>query len=359
MPDLSDFTRNWRPVRHVWPLVAAACLGLAVAVSAWFAVSVWEERLARAKFTAVAGDYATALQNGLDQYLGKILAVRAFYDASVEVDPDEFNLFTSQIVAGYDGAMRLVWSPRVARDERAEFEHKARERGIADYAVRTWALTGPMPVSPERDEYFPILYSTTATERAATLGTDLNSEPTRSEAIRRAGDGNIMATAQGILLRNPIDGMREGFLALIPIYRHGLPVGSIDERRRNTLGMIGRRIPDGGCTRHHPRSGEVAAKRRPLSVSGAFRRRPVAGLYARCRQPRSAARGEAGKCAGGGSPSIHVAQSRRCKLAPCRCAGGRGCNQLLSGLARSGGRHSGLRCGACLYVGLAPPCAAP
>ena len=238
MLHLSDFTRNWRPVRHVWPLVAAAGLGLAVAVAAWFAVSVWEERLARAKFTAVARDYATALQNGLDQYLGKILAVRAFYEASVEVDSDEFNLFTSQIVAGYDGAMRLVWSPRVARDERAEFEHKARERGIADYAVRTWAVTGPMPVSPERDEYFPILYSTVATKRAATLGTDLNSEPTRSDAIRRARDGNIMATAQGIMLRNPIDGLREGFLAMIPVYRHGLAVGSIDDRRRNTLGVL-------------------------------------------------------------------------------------------------------------------------
>ena len=59
-----------------------AVLGLAVAVSAWFAVSVWEERLARAKFNAVAGDYASILQNGLDDFLGKITALRAFYDAS-------------------------------------------------------------------------------------------------------------------------------------------------------------------------------------------------------------------------------------------------------------------------------------
>src|SRR4030067_3414356 len=102
MPDLSEFAREWGPVRHVWPIVAAACLGLAVAVAAWFAVSVWEERLARAKFTAIAGDYASVLQNGLDGYLGKILAVRAFYDASVEVDPDEVYLFTRQIITGYD-----------------------------------------------------------------------------------------------------------------------------------------------------------------------------------------------------------------------------------------------------------------
>ena len=238
MPDLSEFKREWRPVRHIWPIVAAAGLGLAVAVAAWFAVSVWEERLARAKFTAVAGDYASVLQNGLDDYLGKILAVRAFYDASIEVDPDEFNLFTSRIMAGYDEAMRLIWCPRVSRDERAEFERKARERGLADFAIRTWAMTGPMSVSPERDEYFPILYSTVSSKRAATLGTDLNSEPTRSEAIRRAREGNIMATAQNIMLRNPIDGQREGFLALIPVYRHGSPLDSLDERRRNTLGVI-------------------------------------------------------------------------------------------------------------------------
>ena len=132
--------------------------------------------------------------------------MRAFYDASVEVDADEFDLFTSQITAGYDETMRLIWAPRVTRDERAEFERKQRERGHPDFSIRTWSLSNPMAVSPERDEYFPILYSTVASKRAATLGTDLNSEPVRIEAIRRAREGNLMATAQGIQLRNPISG---------------------------------------------------------------------------------------------------------------------------------------------------------
>jgi len=96
MPDLSEFTRKWRPVRHIWPIVAAACLGLVVAVAAWFAASVWEERLARAKFTAIAGDYASVLQNGLDEYLGKIVAVRAFYDSSHAVDPNDSLKYLTQ-----------------------------------------------------------------------------------------------------------------------------------------------------------------------------------------------------------------------------------------------------------------------
>jgi diguanylate cyclase (GGDEF)-like protein len=238
MSELTPAKRRWTPAGHLWPILGAAGLGAIVAASSWFAVSAWEDRLAKTKFTNVAGDYATVLQNGLDQYLGKLLAVRAFYDASVEVDPGEFDLFTSQITAGYDDAMRLVWAPRVTRDERAAFEHKVRQRRRPDFSIRTWSLANPMAVSPDRDEYFPILYSTIASKRSATWGTDLNSEPVRSEAIRRAREGNIMATAQGVQIRNPISGQRDAFLAFIPVYRHDADIESIDERRRNTLGVI-------------------------------------------------------------------------------------------------------------------------
>ena len=175
MPDLTEFTRKWRPVRHIWPIVAAACLGLAVAVAAWFAVSVWEERLARAKFNAVAGDYASVLQNGLDQYLNKIVDVRAFYDSSHAVDLNEFETFTSRILEDPNAIMRITWSPRVTGDERSEFERKAREEGIEDYQIRAWATGGtPAPASQE-DAYYPVLYSTGIPAALSVLGIDFSS----------------------------------------------------------------------------------------------------------------------------------------------------------------------------------------
>ena len=128
---------------------------MAVAISAWLAVSVWEERLAKAKFNDVAGDYATVLQTGLDEYLGKLVAVRAFYDASVEVDPEEFALFTSQILDGLTGKMRVIWCPYVSREQRAAFEQKQIEKGSPGYVIKSWTMTGPSVPSPDRDEYFP------------------------------------------------------------------------------------------------------------------------------------------------------------------------------------------------------------
>ena len=115
-----------------------ACFGLVVAISAWFAVSIWEERLARAKFNDVAGDYAEVLQNGLDEYLGKIVAVRAFYDASVEVDPDEFALFTEPDSRRPDrqDAGHLV-SPRHAAMSAPSSSASRSRRASSDYAIKT------------------------------------------------------------------------------------------------------------------------------------------------------------------------------------------------------------------------------
>jgi CHASE1-domain containing sensor protein len=74
MLDLPDINRRWQPIGHLWPVIVAACFGLVVAITAWFAVSIWEERVARVKFNSAAQDYAEALQNGLNEYLSKIRA---------------------------------------------------------------------------------------------------------------------------------------------------------------------------------------------------------------------------------------------------------------------------------------------
>ncbi|HEY8299163.1 MAG TPA: EAL domain-containing protein [Methyloceanibacter sp.] len=154
------------------------------------------------------------------------------------VDPDEFALFTGQLNRGKDDVMRLLWCPRVTRQDRAAFETARRENGSPDFAITTWSISGPPTVSPERHEYFPVLYSTVASQLTATIGVDMKSEPVRGEAIARARDGNTMATAQGIQLRNTISGQRDGFLAVLPVYRRGMPIGGVNERRENTLGVM-------------------------------------------------------------------------------------------------------------------------
>ena len=196
-------------------------------------------------------------------------------------------------MAGYSDAVRLVWCPRVTREERAAFEQQARDSGLKDFAIKTWRPNDPLEISPERDEYFPILYSTVASKRTATFGVDLNSEPARSDAIARARDGDAVASAQNVTIRNAIGGLRNGFFAAIPAYRQGMPHSTIEDRRRNTLGMIigafqTQTIFD-SILRHAKLPQEVDVYLYPsLSGPGAL---PV--FTARLGRPRSAAGAEA------------------------------------------------------------------
>ena len=73
--------------------------------------------------------------------------------------------------------------------ERAAFEAKARDMGLADYRIRDWASDGNYSVASARADYFPILFATTSIAGSHdVLGVDLISEPARRKAVELARD---------------------------------------------------------------------------------------------------------------------------------------------------------------------------
>ena len=133
MADLSEYSRKWRPASHTWPIAAAALLGVAVAVSAWFAVSVWEQRLARAKF-CYRGELGVDPAERPRRFSST--SPRSAPQSPHTVDPDEFALFTGQLNSGKDDVMCLLWCPRVTRKDRAAFQTARRENGSPDSPSR-------------------------------------------------------------------------------------------------------------------------------------------------------------------------------------------------------------------------------
>ena len=235
-----------------WPLLAVGAFGLALALAAWIAVSVWERRIAFAKFNDIAGDYATALQHGLDHHVDDIAKVRAFYDASVSVDAEEFELFTSRILGGgirpiqdvdhqngHAFTTRIEWSPFVAGDHRTTFERQQRAEGRKDFSITRWSLTRQTRRQVPRSEYFPILYANGVANDASLIGMDLNSEPVRSDAIRRALATHQMAVAQGVHLHShDHEGGPRGFFVALPVYRKSSLEGTELSHRRPLLGIL-------------------------------------------------------------------------------------------------------------------------
>ena len=237
MPSLQEHMSLWPGTRRLVPVLAAAIMGVGLSVSAWFYVAAWEDRLARQAFFLSAADHATALQSGLNDYLGKLVALRSFFNASGEVTRHEFDLYTRQFLDERAAAiLGFSWIPRVTRDERAAHELAGTRDGIPGYQIRIMGRDGGLHPTPERDEYFPVFYSREPLS-SRLYGLDLHDGGIRQRPLDRARDSNQPAASEHALLQNTA-GKRNGFFVVLPVYRRDMPSNTVEDRRLNLEGFV-------------------------------------------------------------------------------------------------------------------------
>jgi diguanylate cyclase len=163
--------------RQLLPSLMAALIGIAFTISAGSVLSIWENRHAILEFNAIAENHYMVLQNGLNEYLNKLLTLRALFDVSDDpVSRKEFEAFARHHMQSSSAIQTLSWIPRVRRDERAAYELAAAHDGLEGYQFEVRAADGGVVSSAEQEEYFPVFYSTVP-KTSGLYGLDLRSEP--------------------------------------------------------------------------------------------------------------------------------------------------------------------------------------
>jgi diguanylate cyclase (GGDEF)-like protein len=229
-------TENGRWIRHFAPTLAVGIVGVVVSISIWYLMAASENRAFRQEFAGRASNQASILQNGIDEYLDKLYSVRALFDSSQQVTRGNFETFSKSLLDSHAAILNIAWVPRVKRGERVAHELAAARDGLPDYHIRAVASEGSLPVSPERNEYFPKLYSTEA-RTAPVYGLDLKDGGAREQTLNHIRDGNVLSTSAPLLLHIG-EGDRRGFYAGLPVYAHGLPHETVEDRRNNLLGIV-------------------------------------------------------------------------------------------------------------------------
>jgi diguanylate cyclase (GGDEF)-like protein/PAS domain S-box-containing protein len=218
--------------------IAAAIFGAALTWLAWYEAFQNETRLGNQELGARASDHFLALQNGIDQYLSDISALRAAFQASEHgISRREFQSFSDDLFHDKTAIFGTSWIPRVARSERSAHEREAARDGLPGYEIRSIAADGNLYPAKDADEYFPIFYSSRRDFGASVLGFDLNDGGIRQHTLERARDTDQPAASAGFILRRG-DGNRNGFLVALPVYRTGLPHANVEDRRRNFIGLV-------------------------------------------------------------------------------------------------------------------------
>jgi diguanylate cyclase (GGDEF)-like protein len=224
-------------LRQLLPCILASAIGVAASLTAAGVIVQRDNNDADRQFHVLAENHFMVLQNGLDEYVNRLHAVRALFDSSEEpVTRNEFEAFTRPILADNSAIATLSWIPRLLNSERAEHERSAVLQGLAGYRIKAMNADGKMALSPERSEYYPIYYATLP-KTSPLYGLDLRSEPPTLAEMDHARDSDRLGFSP-IRTLVSTGGTQSGYLFSMPVYKRGSLHDTIEERRRNLIGFV-------------------------------------------------------------------------------------------------------------------------
>lgn len=220
------------------PAAIAMAIGVVLSLAGGYAVGRWELRAANAEFEGVAETQAIILQNGMNEYISRLEALRTLFEsANEEVTRSEFETFSGRLFERHPGMLRIAWLPRINRKERAEYEAAALGDGVSGYRIKSFQHDGIFVTAPQKDEYFAVFYSTEP-KTSPVYGLDYSTDPERLATLERARDNDRITVLRSRLYQ-PKDGIRPiGMFVSVPVYAKGTSRTTIADRRRNLAGFV-------------------------------------------------------------------------------------------------------------------------
>ena len=213
-------------------------VGLLLSLAGAFAVGQWEARVTKVEFEGVAETQAIVMQNGMNEYVSRLAALRTLFEsANEEITRSEFETFSGRLFEQHPGILRVAWLPRVNRKERAEYEASAIADGISGYHFKSLAPDGSLAMAPQRDGYFPVFYSTEP-KTSVVYGMDYSSAPVRRAAMERARDNDLVTALRTSLYETNGGSQSLGVLVCVPVYAKGTSRTTVADRRRNLAGYV-------------------------------------------------------------------------------------------------------------------------
>ena len=116
----------------------------------------------------------------LEQMAGLVIQ-----DKNHQVTRDGFGRFVARSLVRFPMIQALEWAPYITDDTRQEFESKQREK-IVGFEMKERDAQGKMRTSQHHEFYYPVTYVEPLAGNEPALGFDLNSNPARQQAIKKA-----------------------------------------------------------------------------------------------------------------------------------------------------------------------------
>ncbi|MEW6683531.1 MAG: CHASE domain-containing protein [Nitrospirota bacterium] len=224
-----DGARSLHAGRIAWIVLV---LSVAATGLAWSVAADGVTDRARARFDETVHQAHAAIINRMENYEQILIGGRGLFAASRSVDRESWRAYVKSldIERRHPGIQAVGVAQHVHRKNKSSYLAGVRRNGFPAYQI-----TPP----GEREEYVVATYIEPFADRnLRAFGYDGFSEPVRREAIERARDtGEAAMSGRVRLVQESEADAQPGFLLYVPIYRHGMPHATFEERRAALWGF--------------------------------------------------------------------------------------------------------------------------
>lgn len=217
-----------------WPTAwIVLVVGLMLTAAATLTLKSSVERIAEQKFISHCNDIKNTVTNRLDDYTRILQGGAALFNASGMVTREEWHVFyqIQKIGEQLPFIQGIGFSLLIPREELARHTQEIRQAGFPEYRLKP---------DGNREIYTSIVYLEPFSGRnLRAFGYDMFTEPVRRTAMEQARDTNT-ATLSGkvILVQEDSAKVQAGTLIYVPVYRKGMPVNSVAQRRAAIYGWV-------------------------------------------------------------------------------------------------------------------------
>ncbi|HYX36823.1 MAG TPA: CHASE domain-containing protein [Oligoflexus sp.] len=212
-------------------VVLVFCLVITFAL--WMFARRGVQREAHSRFETQAQMIADAIDARLQTYVQTLYQTRGFFQTHGIPSQDEFAIFMRSVNVAdyYPGIQGLGFSQRISRTEVDAHITFMRAHGSPTFRIHP---------AGDRPEYYPIvLLDPMDWRNQRAFGFDMHTDPVRQRAMDAARDSAMPAATDVVTLIQETDPEHQpGFLIYLPLYKTGLPVSTVEERRAALQGFV-------------------------------------------------------------------------------------------------------------------------
>ena len=189
----------------------------------------------RSEFNVAAQDRVIAIQHNINKNIPIGNSVVGLFAASRHVTREEFHRFAQQILKDNPSIKAVEWIPHVHHEKRQLYEEEA-SKYFPGFQFTQIGGHSKLVRREDSSEYYPVYYLEPYDGNENALGFDLASNPSRLAALEKSRDNRLPSTTEKIeLVQSGSD--RWGFLMYFPVYKNGVLLDTLEQRRNNLFGF--------------------------------------------------------------------------------------------------------------------------